>query len=65
MKPGEVCKHCTWVEDENGLWNATCGFMFEFNEGSPARNRFKFCPKCGLPLKQENYVLPDHEPRLR
>lgn len=40
--------HCDWQEEDgNGPWMTTCGNSFEFTDGGPEANGFKFCPYCG------------------
>lgn len=47
-------KPCTWAEDSDGVWNASCppvgDHSFCFTEDGPTENGFKFCPYCGKPL---------------
>jgi len=41
---------CEWSRGEY-YWETTCQKMhFEFCDGGPKDNEFKFCPGCGLPL---------------
>ena len=42
---------CLWGQDEDGVWETSCGHGFEFNDGDPADNAFLFCPYCGKQLK--------------
>ena len=44
-------KRCTWIENDDGVWETKCDELFEFNEGGPPENRFEFCPYCGKNLK--------------
>lgn len=44
-------KHCAWIEDEMGCWDAACGQSFEFYAEGPKENKFKFCPYCGKRIK--------------
>ena len=41
---------CEWHEDERGLWHTQCGNVFEFYDGGPKENNFRFCPYCGRRL---------------
>ncbi len=42
---------CFWQETEWGIWEAKCTRNeFEFNDGGPEENDFKFCPYCGQKL---------------
>lgn len=43
---------CTW-RFEGYLWAASCGATWEFPEGSPEDNNFRYCPHCGKPVKEE------------
>lgn len=38
---------CRWSEDEDGVWFSCDDNAFEFNNGGPIANGFKFCPYCG------------------
>lgn len=38
---------CGWDETDDGFWESECGNAFEFTEGYPENNKFKFCPYCG------------------
>ena len=46
---------CLWGQDEDGMWETSCGRAFEFNDGDPADNAFLFCPFCGKQLKTMVY----------
>lgn len=43
---------CEWIQDENGVWETSCGNMFEIIEGTPRDNELRFCPYCGKHLVQ-------------
>jgi len=44
---------CKWTEDDTcDFWETACGQLFEFNDGGPVENMFKFCPHCGKPLDE-------------
>lgn len=43
---------CTWTQNEDGVYQTGCGNLFEFNEGTPAENEFRFCCYCGQKLVQ-------------
>jgi hypothetical protein len=51
---------CEWIEEDfDGAWHAFCGGpfdLFQFNEGGPVENRFRFCPYCGHALKEVPHV---------
>lgn len=43
---------CKWTEDsEGGLWESTCGRMFQFNDGGVKENEFRFCYYCGKAIE--------------
>lgn len=66
----EVCRNprktdfvCVWTEDmglDEDYWETGCGEMFIFSEGGVQENHFKFCPYCGMAIKEVRRV----EPRL-
>ncbi len=60
-KPNRI-RPCAWVEDENGVWETSCGHAFELNEGTPSENELRFCGYCGKLIKEKAYV--DEEARL-
>ena len=45
---------CTWTQDdEDSYWAAACcDHLFVFNDGGPVENGFRYCPYCGLELKE-------------
>ena len=43
---------CTWTENEDGVYETNCDNMFVFNDGGPVENGFRYCPYCGLELKE-------------
>ena len=45
---------CVWFqEDSDGPFTTSCNNLFEFNEGGPVVNGFRWCPYCGLALEEE------------
>jgi len=42
---------CYWSYNDDGFWEGECGAAWEFTTGGPAKNRFKFCFKCGHRIK--------------
>lgn len=46
---------CTWTEDNHGGWLSSCGESWYLESGTPAGNRYRFCPGCGnvIEVKQE------------
>lgn len=53
---------CTWKLDETAwhtYWEPSCGdHPFEFNEGGPVENGFRYCPYCGKPIKEIAHDQP-------
>jgi len=43
---------CTWTQNEDGVYETNCDNMFVFNDGGPVENDFRYCPYCGLELKE-------------
>lgn len=41
---------CEWHEDEDGIWETSCGQSWTFPEGGPEDNGMKFCHQCGKHL---------------
>ncbi|MFA6242681.1 MAG: hypothetical protein WC655_17210 [Candidatus Hydrogenedentales bacterium] len=41
--------HCFWTraDDDTDMWETRCKQAFQFNDGTPKQNGFKFCPYCG------------------
>lgn len=50
---------CAWVETEDGQWETECMEIFEFNDGTPDENGFKFCPYCGTKIEERIAVDGD------
>ena len=45
-------KVCIWTyDDDQEVWETTCGEGFCFNDGNPITNNMKFCPFCGNKIK--------------
>jgi hypothetical protein len=42
---------CEWAFG-GYLWSASCGATWEFPEGSPEDNKFRYCPRCGRHVKE-------------
>ena len=38
---------CVWTEDNDGVWDGSCGIAWTFESGGPTENRVNFCPRCG------------------
>ena len=49
---------CIWMEDDDGIYQTSCGNAFEFMNWTPENNHMKFCPYCGKLLRQSK----DSEP---
>jgi len=45
---------CIWMEDDDGIYQTSCGNAFEFMNGTPDDNHMKFCPYCGKLLRQKD-----------
>ena len=48
---------CDWRKDgfhmsEHDYWETGCNNMFQFNNGGPKENHFKFCPYCGKLIEE-------------
>ena len=47
-------KTCVWAIDDNWdgcMWETSCGQAFQFTDGGPEENSFKFCYHCGKPIQ--------------
>jgi hypothetical protein len=49
---------CEW-EWGDCYWDTGCGRAFEFNDGTPTDNDFRYCPYCGKELVESGYVEED------
>jgi len=44
---------CDWQYDEaDDTWETACGQSFQFYDGGPLYNRFRWCPYCGRALRE-------------
>ena len=52
-------KFCIWSENDDGIWEASCGkkdeLLFEFNLDGPKKNKFVYCPYCSKIIKEKPY----------
>ena len=53
-----VADYCVWKKGYNQFedevyWDTSCDNAFQFEDGSPTDNGFKYCPYCGRKLKEE------------
>ncbi|MCP5019605.1 MAG: hypothetical protein GY938_30630 [Ketobacter sp.] len=53
---------CKWHEngfhlEEHGYWETGCENMFQFGNGGPKENHFKFCPYCGQEIEVVEEVI--------
>ena len=57
-----MAKECEWKHstgyipdepDDTNVWFTACDNAFEFNEGDPKENYFKYCCYCGGKLIQK------------
>ncbi len=53
----DLNKTCEWIDDEEGIFQTSCGGSFVFTEGTPNENEFKFCCYCSADLKQTLFKL--------
>jgi len=51
----KVAGKCTWKEDDEGIWDTTCGEAFTFIEGTPGENDMKYCCYCSKPLEEAKF----------
>jgi len=59
-------KICEWEsEDDDGTfssdWQTGCNNIFEFSEGNPKDNNFKFCPFCGKEIVIISSIIDEEE----
>jgi hypothetical protein len=47
--------YCYWQEDQDGIWNTGCGWMYQFFDGGPLDNNHKYCQYCGRFLYELSY----------
>jgi len=49
---------CIWKEEKDidscHVYNTSCENMFEFIDGNPKDNNFKYCPYCGKSINEKN-----------
>jgi hypothetical protein len=45
---------CTWTRDDHDsdIWLTGCGEAWCLNEGTPKENRIKYCPFCGVKVRE-------------
>ena len=48
---------CLWTEDEDGIFDASCGGRFEFTDGTPSDNDMLYCCYCGKILAQQLFKI--------
>lgn len=53
--------HCAWNENEDGVWETSCGDLFEFIESGPKDNKMKFCCYCGKKLVERKLGAPGNK----
>ena len=46
---------CVWTENSFGFWSACEKNDFQFFEGGPKANGFKYCPYCGKAIAAKPY----------
>ena len=48
-------KSCVWTEDDDGLWNGSCGLTWQFTDAGPVENECNFCARCGGKIEAHPY----------
>ena len=52
---------CEWKIDQDGFYNTSCKYAFAIYIGSPKENAMRYCPFCGLAIKEAQQVIqPDN-----
>jgi hypothetical protein len=51
----KVAGNCIWKEDDEGIWETTCGEAFTIIEGTPGGNDMEYCCYCGKPLEEVKF----------
>jgi hypothetical protein len=57
----EPAESCLWKEDQDGVWDSSCGLRWDFNADEPIGNGMVFCPRCGKTLTQQGYFEEEEE----
>jgi hypothetical protein len=59
-----ILPKCEWLlSADEDAWRTDCGEMFQFAEGGPQENGFKFCCYCGQPLRSvRHHVAHQDQP---
>ena len=54
-KPIVKEEHCLWslIEDDSDLWETSCGKAFVLTEGTPKKNKMRFCCFCGKKIESK------------
>lgn len=55
-------KSCLWsrnTDDDNCMYETTCGNAFMFNDGTPKDNGFRYCCYCGNPMLVNHFTDED------
>lgn len=55
LELGSATGPCIWRLDDQdqGVWESSCGNAFSIVYGSPVQNDMRFCPYCGHPMKEQ------------
>lgn len=46
---------CIWTQDEDGIWDTSCGGKFEVSFDTPRENGMNYCCYCGKSLTQKEF----------
>ena len=42
---------CKWSQDEDDVWETSCGATWAIIDNGPAESGMDFCPHCGKPIE--------------
>ena len=58
QNPLPLMRGCTWsLDDDNGVYETSCGGLWYFDTGDIKDNECKFCPYCGGKIKETQSVM--------
>jgi len=52
---------CTWTEDVDGYYEASCGESWDLIDGDVKYNHYRFCPGCGGEIIEKKYEEVDDD----